>query len=235
MIPRACWVLRAPQILRASQRLWISQPLRPEAFCAAAPTGRGAEGLRSRSSKSEPEDYVLWFSHKPRPLRPFKDKPKGCQNSGSRSSKSAEASRASGSLKGHQVGARHIPGAWEPTERGSGPQDRVAQYSQWEDEEVKAETAGRVVVSHSAYISGLLSALHKLSKVPGIKTVVPGRLAVCAGDKIRDQKKRLAFKVTVPTRTGYKVIGRRGTQVQEVFVVGCISRSRIVSVLNGIS
>ena len=111
---------------------------------------------------------------------------------------------------------------------------------------------GRLVSNHSAIVPGLGQLLSHLTQVGGVRTVVPGRMAK-AGSKpggglrlaVRarvpfcgrsaPQQGQLLIRmvlagmcqVTVPTRQGFKLIARRGTMAQEVFVVTQLDRSSI--------
>ncbi len=72
---------------------------------------------------------------------------------------------------------------------------------------------GRVVVTHSTYIDGLLACLKELSKNKEIKTITPGAI-------YRSRGKSSNFKLRVTTRItgGFKLIARKGNAAQEVFV-----------------
>lgn len=73
----------------------------------------------------------------------------------------------------------------------------------------------RVVKNHSTHCEGLLSALDVLARQSAIfKSIIPGRIATAAG-----QTAGLKLKLGVPTAVGFKLIARKGSQVQEVFLV----------------
>lgn len=80
--------------------------------------------------------------------------------------------------------------------------------------------SARVVLTHSTHCAQLISALSRLSSVGGIRSIVPGRLATA-----RCNVERLEVRVSVPLHNGHKLIARKGTQVQEVFVVTHLSAS----------
>ena len=74
--------------------------------------------------------------------------------------------------------------------------------------------SGRVVINHSTHIPGLLPVLQRLVQTKGIRTAVPGRLYTAGGNE-----PSLALRITVPTEGGFKLLARKGSQTQEVFVV----------------
>ena len=58
-----------------------------------------------------------------------------------------------------------------------------------------------------------ISVLERLAATQGVSTVVPGRLYSASGNQ-----PRLAVRLTVPIEGGYKLMARKGSQAQEVFV-----------------
>jgi hypothetical protein len=85
-----------------------------------------------------------------------------------------------------------------------------------------SEPSGRLVWNHSTHISGLIPVLERLTRQPGIKTVTPGALS-CARGRIP----KLQLRVSIPIRGGYKLVARKGSSVQEVFVVTDLSQSEL--------
>ncbi len=77
----------------------------------------------------------------------------------------------------------------------------------------------RIVLTHSTYVDGLVKALQALPKDKGIATVTPGVLKRIQGVK-GTSGNTLSLKVTVPLPvTGsFKVLAKRGTSCQEVFI-----------------
>ncbi|KAK4534376.1 hypothetical protein CDCA_CDCA01G0401 [Cyanidium caldarium] len=73
--------------------------------------------------------------------------------------------------------------------------------------------AARVVLNHSTHIPGLIPLLHRLAEDPRIRKIVPGRLARAQG-----RSPTLSMRVTVPVRGGWKLVARKASQVQDVFV-----------------
>ena len=88
------------------------------------------------------------------------------------------------------------------------------------------EEAGRVVLNHSTHIPGLLPVLHRLVQTSGIRTAVPGRLYTAGGHEAG-----LGLRITVPTAGGFKLLARRGTQTQEVFVVTDLDRDTMLAAI----
>jgi hypothetical protein len=77
---------------------------------------------------------------------------------------------------------------------------------------------GRVVITHSTYLEGLIPLLRRLAQVPGVDTVTPGVIS-----RVRGRAVRLRLKVSTPITGGHKLVARRGSSVQEVFVVTTLS------------
>ena len=73
---------------------------------------------------------------------------------------------------------------------------------------------GRVVITHSTYIDGLIPLLKRLAQVPGIDTVTPA--VIC---RVKGRSPRLRLRVSAPITGGHKLVARLGTSAQEVFVV----------------
>lgn len=73
---------------------------------------------------------------------------------------------------------------------------------------------GRVVITHSTYLEGLIPLLRQLAQEEGIETVTPAVIS-----RVRGRVSGLRFRVSTPIRGGYKLVARRGTSAQEVFVV----------------
>ncbi|MCF2972179.1 DUF2103 domain-containing protein [Synechococcus sp. Nb3U1] len=89
-----------------------------------------------------------------------------------------------------------------------------------------SEPSGRLVWNHSTHISGLIPVLEGLIQQAGIKTVTPGALSHSRG-----RIPQLQLRVSVPIRGGYKLVARKGTSVQEVFVVTELSQPELETVL----
>ena len=73
---------------------------------------------------------------------------------------------------------------------------------------------GRVVLTHSTYLEGLIPLLKRLAIDTDIKTITPGQIK-----RVRGRSQSFKLKITVPIKGGFKLIARRGNSAQEVFVV----------------
>ena len=81
---------------------------------------------------------------------------------------------------------------------------------------------GRLVITHSTYLEGLIPLLRLLAREEGIDTVTPAVIG-----RVRGRSDGLRLRVQVPIRGGWKLIARRGTSAQEVFVVTGWDRQRL--------
>ena len=81
---------------------------------------------------------------------------------------------------------------------------------------------GRVVITHSTYLEGLIPLLRQLAKADGIDTVTPAVIS-----RVRGRSPSLRLRVSAPIRGGYKLVARRGGSAQEVFVVTAWSREAL--------
>ena len=81
---------------------------------------------------------------------------------------------------------------------------------------------GRVVITHSTYLEGLIPLLRQLAKADGIDTVTPAVIS-----RVRGRSPSLRLRVSAPIRGGYKLVARRGGSAQEVFVLSTWSREAL--------
>ncbi len=81
---------------------------------------------------------------------------------------------------------------------------------------------GRVVITHSTYLEGLIPLLRQLAKADGIDTVTPAVIS-----RVRGRSPSLRLRVSAPIRGGYKLVARRGGSAQEVFVLTTWSREAL--------
>lgn len=88
---------------------------------------------------------------------------------------------------------------------------------------------GRVVITHSTYIEGLIPLLKKLAHCPGIDTVTPAVIS-----RVRGRSAQLRLRVSTPIIGGHKLLARRGSSAQEVFVVTDWSREQLQQQLDGL-
>jgi hypothetical protein len=78
---------------------------------------------------------------------------------------------------------------------------------------------GRVVITHSTYLEGLIPLLRRLAQQPGIDTVTPAVIS-----RVKGRAANLRLRVSAPILGGYKLLARRGNSAQEVFVTTQWSR-----------
>jgi len=81
---------------------------------------------------------------------------------------------------------------------------------------------GRVVITHSTYLEGLIPVLKALAREGGIETVTPA--VIC---RVRGRSESLRLRVSTPITGGFKVVARRGSSAQEVFVITGWDRQRL--------
>ncbi|WP_320676785.1 DUF2103 domain-containing protein [Prochlorococcus sp. MIT 1300] len=81
---------------------------------------------------------------------------------------------------------------------------------------------GRVVITHSTYIKGLIPVLKALSNDPGIKTITPGEIK-----RVKGQSPKLRLRISTSILGGYKILARRGTSAQEVFIITILGKSEL--------
>ena len=86
---------------------------------------------------------------------------------------------------------------------------------------------GRVVITHSTYIKGLIPILKKLASNENIKTVTPASIS-----KVRGRTTSLTIRISVSTISGYKAIARKGQTAQEVFISTEISKKDLECLIN---
>ncbi len=81
---------------------------------------------------------------------------------------------------------------------------------------------GRVVITHSTYLEGLIPLLRQLAQQAGIDTVTPA--VIC---RVKGRAAKLRLRVSAPILGGYKLVARRGNSAQEVFVTTNWSRDQL--------
>jgi hypothetical protein len=82
---------------------------------------------------------------------------------------------------------------------------------------------GRLVITHSTYVEGLIPLLRRLAAEQGIDTVTPAVIT-----RVRGRSPTLTLRISTPIRGGHKMVARRGSSAQEVFVVTTWPRQRLV-------
>ena len=88
-------------------------------------------------------------------------------------------------------------------------------------------TNGRLVLTHSTHIPGLIKILELLTKQEGIQTITPAVIG-----RARGHAPRMQLRISVPIRGGFKLIARQGKTVQEVFVLTTLSQDKMDEVLD---
>ncbi len=73
---------------------------------------------------------------------------------------------------------------------------------------------GRIVLTHSTYLEGLVKWAKSIVKTKGIKTITPGVIG-----KTKSNTQRLQIRITRQTQGGFKLIARKGNSYQEVYIV----------------
>lgn len=86
---------------------------------------------------------------------------------------------------------------------------------------------GRVVITHSTYIDGLIPLLKRLAQHPNISTITPAVIK-----RVKGRSAHLSLKVSTVISGGHKVNARLGATAQEVFVVTTLSREDLQQRLN---
>ncbi|MFM7313621.1 MAG: DUF2103 domain-containing protein [Cyanobium sp.] len=81
---------------------------------------------------------------------------------------------------------------------------------------------GRLVITHSTYLEGLVAVLRQLAAQPGINTVTPAVI-----NRVRGRCPGLRLRVSAPITGGHKLLARRGGSAQEVFVVTGLEREAL--------
>uniref|UniRef100_A0A7S0EKY4 Uncharacterized protein n=1 Tax=Hanusia phi TaxID=3032 RepID=A0A7S0EKY4_9CRYP len=90
------------------------------------------------------------------------------------------------------------------------------------EDKPEEEGEGRLVLNHSTHLPGILPVLQRLAAFKGINTIVPGRLS-----RASSNCQKLTLRISTETDTGFKLIGRKGTQAQEVFIVGDLEQETL--------
>ena len=76
------------------------------------------------------------------------------------------------------------------------------------------QNQGRLVITHSTYVPGLIALLEKLATQSEIQTITPAVIS-----RAKSNSPQLRLKVSVPITGGHKLIARKGKSAQEVFVI----------------
>ncbi|MDC0302906.1 DUF2103 domain-containing protein [bacterium] len=81
---------------------------------------------------------------------------------------------------------------------------------------------GRVVITHSTYVEGLIPWLKSLACEQGIQTITPAVI-----NRVKGRSQSLQLRVSSPILGGYKLVARRGSSLQEVFIVTELEQSQL--------
>ena len=73
---------------------------------------------------------------------------------------------------------------------------------------------GRLVITHSTYLEGLIPLLKRLVQDPAIDPLTPAVIS-----RVKGRAPELRLRVSTPITGGWKVVARRGSSAQEVFIV----------------
>jgi len=82
---------------------------------------------------------------------------------------------------------------------------------------------GRLVITHSTYVEGLIPWLKVLARDPEIQTITPGVIS-----RVRGRSSNLQLRVSIPVSGGFKMLARKGTSAQEVFVVTQLNKEELL-------
>ncbi|MFM7550353.1 MAG: DUF2103 domain-containing protein [Cyanobacteriota bacterium] len=88
---------------------------------------------------------------------------------------------------------------------------------------------GRLVITHSTYLEGLIPVLRQLAQQPGIDTVTPA--VIC---RVKGRSPSLRLRVSAPITGGHKLLARLASGAQEVFVVTALSREQLQRTVDGL-
>ena len=82
------------------------------------------------------------------------------------------------------------------------------------------QSAGRVVLTHSTHLPGLIAILKKLAEHPQVQTLTPAVIG-----RARSNAPKFRLRVSVPTPGGFKLIARKGKSVKEVFAITTMAQA----------
>ena len=86
---------------------------------------------------------------------------------------------------------------------------------------------GRVVITHTTYIEGLLPRLRKLALNSLVKTVTPSVI-----NRSKGQSPGLEIRVSREIRGGFKLIARKGSSVQDIYVITNLDKESITKMIS---
>jgi hypothetical protein len=86
---------------------------------------------------------------------------------------------------------------------------------------------GRVVITHSTYLEGLIPLLKRLARHPAVDTITPAVIA-----RVRGRAPELRLRVSAPITGGWKLLARRGSSAQEVFLITSLSADQLETLIH---
>jgi hypothetical protein len=86
---------------------------------------------------------------------------------------------------------------------------------------------GRVVITHSTYVEGLIPLLRKLALHPQVDTITPAVIS-----RVRGRSQGLRLRISAPLIGGWKLLARRGSSAQEVFLTTSLDREALQSAVD---
>lgn len=91
------------------------------------------------------------------------------------------------------------------------------------------ESSGRVVLTHSTYLPGLVNLLKKLAQHPQVTTLTPAVIG-----RARSNASTFRLKVSVSIAGGFKLIARKGKSVQEVFAITTLTQAELQAAVDAL-
>ncbi len=91
------------------------------------------------------------------------------------------------------------------------------------------ESSGRVVLTHSTHLPGLINILQKLVAHPQVSTLTPAVIG-----RARSNAPKFRLRVSVPTPGGFKLIARKGKSVQEVFAITTLTQAELQAAIDAL-
>ncbi len=85
---------------------------------------------------------------------------------------------------------------------------------------------GRLVLTHSTYIDGLIKWGKRVAKNKSIKTLTPGVIG-----KTKGLSENLDIRITRKTLGGYKLVARKGSMYQEIYIVTSLSEDDLKKII----
>ncbi len=91
------------------------------------------------------------------------------------------------------------------------------------------DPSGRVVLTHSTHLPGLIDLLKKLAVHPQVQTLTPAVIG-----RARSNAPKFRLKVSVPIPGGFKLIARKGKSVQEVFAITTLEKAELQAAVDAL-